>query len=148
MIRAPSTVARSAGRRAAGSAGPVPAGPPVPSSAAEPAPRAAGPSSHDRVTAVHDTIDFARALVAGGGVQTAGLTMLRGEVQTVASELRRLREEVALLRADGERVRLDFLQLQQFTRGLLVDRLAARFLAIDGQLSGMRRQLADDRPPG
>ena len=148
MIRAPSTPARSAGRRVAGPAGPVPAGPPVPSSAAEPAPRAAGPPVHDAVTAVHDSIDFARALVAGGGVQTAGLTMLRGEVAAVAGELRRLREEVALLRADGERVRLDFLQIQQFTRGLLVDRLAAKFSAIDGTLAGFRRQLAEDRPPG
>jgi hypothetical protein len=147
MIRSASPAARSAGPRAG-----KPPFVPDPRSASPdpapgPAPRAAGPPVHDRVTAVHDTVDFARALVAGGGTQTAGLTMIRGEVQAVALELRRLREEVALLRADGERVRLDLLQLGQFTRGLLVDRLAARFARIDGDLSALRRQLSDDMPP-
>jgi hypothetical protein len=91
----------------------------------------------DPVTAVHDSIDFARALVADGGASTAGLTMMRGEIQQLAREVRRMREEFAAVRQDGERVRMDLLRLSQFTRGLLVDRLAARFRDIDHLLAGL-----------
>lgn len=90
---------------------------------------------HDQVTAVHDAIDFARALVADGGTQTSGLTMLRGEIGHMAREFRQLREEVAILRADFDRVRADVLRVQQFARCTLVDRLAAKFAEIDARLA-------------
>lgn len=91
----------------------------------------------DPVTAVHDSIDFARAIAADGGTATAGLTMLRGELQHLATEVRRMREEFAAVRQDCERVRLDLVRLSQFTHGLLVDRLATRFQDIDRRLAGL-----------
>jgi hypothetical protein len=100
-----------------------------------PGPELAGPPHRDAVTAVHDAIDFARALVADGGHSTAGLTMLRGEVAAVAREMQALREEVAALRVDCDRVRWDVVRLGQFTRGNLVDRLAAKFSEIDARLA-------------
>jgi hypothetical protein len=91
----------------------------------------------DPVTAVHDSIDFARALVADGGHSTAGLTMLRGEVQQLAREVAAFRRELAATRQDCDRVGADLLRLGQFTRGLLVDRLANRFHDIDRRLAGL-----------
>ena len=119
---------------------PLPAAPRVP---------AAVPGQlHDPVTAVHDSIDFARALVADGGTSTAGLTMLRGELQQVAREVRAMRQEYAALRADVERVRLDLVNLSQFTHGLLVDRLATRFRSIDARMQGLAAAVAAVDGPG
>lgn len=111
--------------------------PPVSATVDRPSPpvTAAGDRHHDQVTAVHDAIDFARALVADGGTQTAGLTMLRGEIGHMAREFRQLREEVAILRADFDRVRADVLRVQQFARSTLVDRLASKFAEIDARLA-------------
>lgn len=119
---------------------------PLPAASLDPA---SGPGQlHDRVTAAHDAIDFARALVADGGVSTAGLTMLRGELQQVAREVRAMRQEYAALRADVERVRLDLVNLSQFTHGLLVDRLATRFRSIDARMQGLAAAVAAVDGPG
>ena len=124
-------VARRAGRGPAAGPGPSPRVPlPVSDSPADIGLR-------DPVTAVHDSIDFARAIAADGGTSTAGLTMLRGELQHLAVEVRRMREEFAAVRQDCERVRLDLVRLSQFTHGLLVDRLANRFRDIDRRLAGL-----------
>jgi len=105
------------------------------------------PRIHDPVTAVHDAIDFARALVADGGVSTAGLTMLRGEVQQLGRQVQAMRQELAVTRQDCDRVRLDLLRLSQFTHGLLVDRLASRFRDIDRRLAGLAGvHTLDDTP--
>jgi outer membrane murein-binding lipoprotein Lpp len=105
------------------------------------------PALRDPVTAVHDSIDFARALVADGGHSTAGLTMLRGEVQQLAREVAAFRREVAATRQDADRVRADLLRLSQFTHGLLVDRLASRFRDIDRRLAGLAKvHVLDDAP--
>ena len=121
---------------------------PQPLPAASPDPAAVPGQLHDKVTAVHDSIDFARALVADGGTSTAGLTMLRGELQAVAREVRAMRQEYAALRSDVERVRLDVVTLSQFTHGLLVDRLAARFRAIDSRMQGLAAAVAAVDGPG
>lgn len=60
---------------------------------------------------------------------------MRGEVQQLAREVAAFRREVAATRQDADRVRADLLTLGQFTRGLLVDRLASRFRDIDRRLS-------------
>jgi hypothetical protein len=128
---------QAAGRRvqpaAAGVTPPAAVQGPPPDHAAGPGP--SGPPHRDAVTAVHEAIDFARALVADGGHSTAGLTMLRVEVGAVAREMRALREEVAALRVDCDRVRWDVVRLGQFTRGNLVDRLAAKFAEIDAAVA-------------
>jgi hypothetical protein len=114
-----------------------PPGPCRPPSAAPPESSPPDPRIHDPVTAAHDAIDFARALVADGGVSTAGLTMMRGEVQQLARQVAAMRAELAATRQDCDRVRLDLLRLSQFTHGLLVDRLATRFHDIDRRLAGL-----------
>jgi hypothetical protein len=111
-------------------AAPVPAG--TPDVAAGPGP--GGVPHRDAVSAAHDAIDFARALVSDGGVQTAGLAMLRGEVAAVARELRACRQEMLALRSDVDRMRWEAVRLGQFTRGTLVDRLAAKFAQVDAAL--------------
>ena len=129
-----------------------PPGPRRPPSAPPPESSSLDPALRDPVTAVHDSIDFARALVADGGTSTAGLTMLRGEVQQLAREVAAMRREVAATRQDADRVRTDLLRLSQFVHGLLVDRLANRFRDIDRRLAGLARvaTLADcpDFDPG
>lgn len=89
----------------------------------------------DAVTAAHDAIAFARALVSEGGHSTAGLTMLRTELQQLACELRAGRAECAALRQDVESLRLDVLRLSAWCHGPLVARLAVRFEAIDAALA-------------
>lgn len=126
-------VPNAAPRRAAAPPRTVAAGTETPDSAAGPG--ADFRVHRDAVSATHDAIDFARALVADGGVQTAGLTMLRGEVQAVARELRAARQEFAALRVDVDRLRADLLRTSQFCRGVLVDRLAAKFQQVDAALT-------------
>lgn len=139
-------VARPVARRASrGPVGPS-ASPPVHASAAAAGSGDAG--LRDPVTARHDAIDFARAIVADGGTSTAGLAMLRGELQHIAAEVRRMREEFAAVRSDVERVRLDLLQLQQFTRGVLVDRLAVRFSDIDRRFRARNLGAGNQTCPG
>ena len=125
-------VGRRAGAPSAPSPNPAPGDRPPPDVAAGPGPT--GPPHRYRVTAVHDSIDFARALVQDGGSNTAGLTMLRGEIAAIGREVRAMRTELAATRADCERVRMDMVALATFTRGVLLDRLAVRFAAIDSTL--------------
>lgn len=120
---------------------------PRPHPAASPPAASPDPALRDPVTAVHDSIDFARALVADGGVSTAGLTMLRGEVQQLGREVAAMRREVAATRQDCDRVRTDLLRLSQFTHGLLVDRLASRFRDIDRRLAGLAHVSTMQDPP-
>jgi hypothetical protein len=58
-----------------------------------------------------------------------------------------LREEVAALRADCDRVRWDVVRLGQFTRGPLVDRLAAKFAQIDAALARLETGAAGQGDP-
>ena len=97
---------------------------------------------HDQVTAVHDAIDFARALVQDGGVNTAGLTMLRAEVGHLQREVHAWRQELAATRQDVDRLRADLLRATSWTRGTLVDRLAAKFAEIDATLARAATGLA------
>lgn len=88
----------------------------------------------DQVSAQHDAIDFARALVQDGGLQTAGLTMLRAEVGQLQREIHAWRGELAATRADVDRLRSELLRLAGWVRGPVVERLAVRFAAIDAQI--------------
>lgn len=89
----------------------------------------------DAITATHDAIDFAKAIVADGGHSTAGLAMLRGEVGVLQRQVAALRQEIAATRSDVSELRADLLKLSGWAHGPLVARLADRFAQIDAQLS-------------
>jgi len=62
--------------------------------------------------------------------------MLRAEVGALQREIHAWRQELASTRADVDRLRADLLRLSVWTRGPLVERLAAKFAELDAGLAG------------